>query len=29
MVALIAAMRKLIIILNVMIRNGKKWQQIN
>lgn len=29
MVALIAAMRKLITILNVMIRDGKYWNQIN
>lgn len=28
MVALIAAMRKLITILNVMIRDGKTWQQV-
>jgi transposase len=27
MVALIAAMRKLITILNVMIREGKEWNQ--
>jgi hypothetical protein len=29
MVALIASMRKLLTILNVMIRDGKTWNQIS